>query len=159
MLPPLVVIDGYDSGSKSRKIQRGVRSLVNEIYLDDLREKTHRGLSGQALRGLSAGGKTYGYRAVPIEDSTRKDAHGRPEIVGVRREVDKEQATIVRMIYEWYADGLSPLAITHKLNEIGVLSPRGGKWARSAIQGDKEHGTGLLNNLLYVGKYVWNRSE
>lgn len=36
--------DGYDSKSgsnSSRTLQRGVRGLLNEIYLDDLRHKTH----------------------------------------------------------------------------------------------------------------------
>ena len=37
------VSDGFDTDSKGYKIQAGVRGLMNEIYLDDLREKTHRG--------------------------------------------------------------------------------------------------------------------
>jgi site-specific DNA recombinase len=41
--------DGYDSQSKSRKIQRGFKGLMNEMFLDDLRAKVHRGLEGQAL--------------------------------------------------------------------------------------------------------------
>lgn len=43
--------DGYDSLSRARKVHRGVKGLMNEIFLDDLRDKTHRGLSGQAQKG------------------------------------------------------------------------------------------------------------
>jgi hypothetical protein len=50
---------------------------MNEVYLDDLAEKTHRGLEGQARAGNSAGGHACGYRHVPIEDAERRDAFGR----------------------------------------------------------------------------------
>ena len=72
------VSDGFDSASKGYKIHAGVRGLINEIYLDDLREKTHRGMVGQVLKGNCAGGRTYGFRNVPIEDKSRKDEYGRP---------------------------------------------------------------------------------
>ena len=55
------VSDGYDSDSKGAKVHAGVRGLINEIYLDDLSEKTHRGLSGNAIKGLSCGGRSYGH--------------------------------------------------------------------------------------------------
>src|SRR5439155_20572994 len=40
----------------SSRVLRGhqitIKGLVNELYLDDLRDKTHRGLTGRALKGL-----------------------------------------------------------------------------------------------------------
>jgi site-specific DNA recombinase len=45
------VSDGFDSASKGAKVQATFRSLMNDMYLDDLREKTYRGLAGQALKG------------------------------------------------------------------------------------------------------------
>jgi hypothetical protein len=42
--------DGYDSTSKARKVHRGFEGLMNEIFLDDLRERVHRGLAGQAMK-------------------------------------------------------------------------------------------------------------
>jgi site-specific DNA recombinase len=41
------VSDGFDSDAKGYKVQAGVRSLLNELYLDDLREKTHRASPGR----------------------------------------------------------------------------------------------------------------
>ncbi len=153
------VSDGFDSDSKGYKIHAGVRGLINEIYLDDLREKTHRGLTGQALNGFNTGGRCYGYRHIPIEDGTRKDEYGRPAITAVKREIDADQAKWVRQIFEWYADGHTPRWIAAELNRQGVKSARGGTWADSAIYGKMRTGTGLLNNELYVGRYVWNRSN
>ena len=151
--------DGFDSDSKGYKIHAGVRGLINEIYLDDLREKTHRGLTGRAVKGYNTGGRCYGYRHVPIEDGTRKDDYGRPVIIAVKRKIDPEQAKWVRQIFEWYAEGRPPRWIAAELNRRGVKSARGGTWADSAVYGKMRTGTGLLNNVLYVGRYVWNRSN
>jgi site-specific DNA recombinase len=152
------VSDGYDSDTKGEKIQSTMRGLMNEMYLDDLREKTHRGLYGKAMNGFSAGGRTYGYKRVPIESTTRKDISGRPEIEAVRREINEDEAQWVRQIFEWYVQGNSPKNIAHKLNKLGVPSARGSTWAANAIYGDFKDGTGLLNNQLYIGQYIWNRS-
>lgn len=153
------VSDGFDSDSKGHKIHAGVRGLINEIYLDDLRDKTHRGLTGQALKGYNCGGRTYGYRHVPIEDHSRKDEFGRPLITAVKREIDPEQAKWIVQIFQWYSDGHSPRWIANSLNKASVASTHGGTWAASAIYGDMRHNTGLLNNEIYIGKYVWNRSQ
>ncbi len=153
------VSDGYDSDSKGAKVHAGVRGLINEIYLDDLREKTHRGLSGNAIKGLNCGGRSYGYRHIPEEDPNHTDEYGRPVIVAVRREIDKEQARWVLKIFEWYAGGHAPRWIAAELNRLGIPSPRGSTWSGSTIYGDMRKGTGFLNNRLYIGEFVWNRSR
>jgi site-specific DNA recombinase len=138
--------DGYDTLAKGRKVMRVARGLVNELYLDDLRDKTHRGLAGQFSRGLSAGGKSYGYTTV--------DAGG-----GRRMVIDEAEAEHVRWIFRQAADGRSIRAIVHELNQRGVASPRGGTWAVSALQGSSSKGLGLLNNELYIGRVIWNRRQ
>ncbi len=140
------VSDGYDSRMGARKIMRGVRGLINELYLDDLRHKTHRGQSGQVDRGFVAGGKSYGYRTIKTEQ-------------GSHFEIDEEQATWVRWIFTNYEAGWSVQRIAHELNRLGVKSPRGGTWAVSAIYGSPNKGSGILNNELYAGRYIWNRSQ
>ena len=153
------VSDGYDSATKGEKIQSTMRGLMNELYLDDLREKTHRGMTGQAMKGYSAGGRTYGYKRLPIEDPIRLDANNRAEIIAVKREINEEEAKWVQKIFEWFAAGDSPKRIADKLNRLGVVSTRGSTWAANAIYGDYSDATGLLNNQLYIGRYIWNRSE
>ena len=155
----IAISDGFDSNDKSYKLQAGVRGIVNDIYIDDLRAKTHRGLSGKARAGKSTGGIVYGYKRKPVIDHTRKDEYGRPLVVEVDREIDPEQAQWVVKIFEWFVEGHPPIWIAAKLNEIGVPSPRGNTWARSAIYGDMKRSTGLLNNELYIGKAIWNRRE
>lgn len=146
------VSDGYDSHSKGHKIHAGMKGLMNELYLDDLREKTHRGMSGQALKGFNCGGRTYGYRNVPIEDTSRKDQYGRAAVIAVKYEIEPEQAKWVQSIFEWYAKGSSYQKIAARLNELGVPSSRGGTWAISAVKV-------ILENEMYRGQVIWNRRE
>jgi site-specific DNA recombinase len=140
------VADAYDSQMGARKIMRGVRGMINELYLDDLRHKTHRGQTGQFDRGYVVGGKSYGYDLVKTE-------------AGSRYQVNGNEAAHVRWMFERYAEGASVQSIAYDLNRRSVPAPRGGTWAVSAIFGSPNKGSGILNNELYVGRYVWNRSQ
>ncbi len=61
----------------------------DEAFLEDLRDKTQRGMAGQVRRGLSAGGRAYGYRSEP----TYNEQH---QITGYKRVVDSQEAAVVR---------------------------------------------------------------
>lgn len=140
--------DGYDTQARGRKVMRVARGLVNELYLDDLREKTHRGLAGQFDRGYHVGGVCYGYRS-----EATADGRGRQLVI------DEDQARVVRRIFDEYVQGAGARAIVHRLNTEGVPSPRGGTWAVSALVGDRKRGAGLLNSEIYMGRLVWNRRQ
>ena len=157
----LITYDGYDSTAPaaSRRIIRSGRNITDEMYLVDLAAKTHRGLYGQAAKGNNAGGRTYGYRHVPEYHPSKTDHLDRPLVTAVRREVDPDQAEVVRTIYRHYATGRSPLWIARELNSQGIPSPRGKLWSRTSLYPDKRSGIGILNNPLYAGQYTWNRSR
>lgn len=140
--------DGYDSEARGRKVMRIARGLVNELYLDDLREKTHRGLAGQFSRGYHVGGVTYGYRTEPAPDG-----RGRMLVI------DETRADVVREIMRRYADGESVRPIVHDLNRRGVPGPSGKAWAVSAIHGSHTRRLGLLHAEVYVGRVTWNRRQ
>lgn len=147
------VSDGYDSLHEDREMNRGVRGILNQQYLRDLAKKTHRGLAGQLARGYHAGGLAYGYRTVVA------GVDGKGEAIGHRLEPDAEQAGHVRWIFERYADGWSTQRLAADLNRRRVKGPRGGTWCLSALYGSPSKGTGILNNELYIGRYIWNRSR
>jgi site-specific DNA recombinase len=139
--------DDYEMKGVLRKF---AWQALRVMFLDDLRERTHRGMTGQALRGFNCGGRTYGYRNHPIEDPNRLDAHNRPAVVAVSYELDASQAETVRHIHQWYADGYSYTWIASELNRQGVPSSRGRTWAASAIKV-------VLENEMYEGRITWNR--
>ena len=145
------VSEGYDSEAPGEKIHAAVKGLLNELYIDNIRFQTRRGLEGRVLDGMSAGGRAYGYRSTPVVDNGNT--------VGHRLVINEDEARTIRQIHHWFADGVSPMEIAARLNERGVPSPRGGMWARSAIHGDPRDGTGILNNSLYDGRMTWNRAR
>lgn len=74
-----------------------------------------------------------------------------------KRQIVEGEAAIVRRIFEEYITGRSPRDISHDLNREGVQPPRGRKWNASAINGNLQRGTGILQNELYAGRLVWNK--
>ncbi len=156
---------GTDLTDKAGGIVAAVMGWRDETFLDSLREKTRRGMLGQVRRGLSSGGRAYGYRSEPVCDGAKRDSYGQPLIVGYRRVVNQTEAAVVRRIFEMYADGLSPKTIAHRLNEEGVPPPRwrAGEprrsWTWTTIAGSPKRASGILNNPLYVGRLLWNRSQ
>ena len=73
------------------------------------------------------------------------------------RTINEAQAATVRHIFYEYAGGKSSKAIAKQLNREGVRGPSGKGWGPSKIHGNRERGTGILNNELYIGRLVWNR--
>lgn len=128
----------------------GLKGTMNALFLRDLADKTRRGLRGRVEQGKSGGGNSFGY-------SVLKQILDNGEYARGERRIDEREAAIVRRIFSDYVDGLSPRAIAAALNREGVEAPNGGKWGASTIYGNRERGTGILNNELYVGKLVWNR--
>lgn len=139
----LGVSDGVDTSRKGHKLDVGLRGLMSELYLTDLADKTHRGLTGRALAGASAGGLPYGYRVTEVG----------------QRAIDESQAVIVRRIFDEYVAGNSPRTIADGLNRDGIPPARARTWAMSAIYGDVKRGIGILANPIYAGRQVWNRSQ
>ena len=137
------VSDGLDTGRKGHKADVGLRGLMGELYLDDLRDKTHRGLTGRALAGASAGGLPYGYRVTSVG----------------QRAIDEAQAAVVRRIFAEYLAGASPRTIVSGLNRDRIAPARGATWCMTAVHGDVRRGIGILANPIYFGRQVWNRSR
>jgi site-specific DNA recombinase len=122
----------------------GLKGTMNALFLKDLADKTRRGLRGRVEQGKSGGGKCYGYDVIPGEERGG-------------RTINEMEAAIVRRICQDYAEGKSPKAIAHQLNKEGVPGPTGKGWGPSTINGNRNRGTGILNNELYIGRLVWNR--
>src|SRR5215470_16371564 len=86
------VSDGIATGRPGGKLTLAFKGLVNEIYLDDLGDKTRRGLLGQISRGFSAGGRCFGYRTVPSRAGAGPGADHRPAEI----EINPGEAQVVR---------------------------------------------------------------
>ena len=148
-----VVTNDLDTRQDSAEILGAVTGAMAQQYRKEIGRRTRRGLEGLARGGKSAGGRAYGY--ISATDSGTG-----------RREVNPDQAKIVRQIFEWRASGWSPVRIASELNDRAVPSPgsswkreqrRRASWMVSAVAGDPARGVGILNNEMYRGRVIWNR--
>jgi len=128
----------------------GLKGTMNALFLKDLALKTRRGIEGRVRAGRSGGGRCYGYDVVRETDGRGEPIHG-------GRAINAAKADIVRRIFGEFVAGRSPRAIAKTLNAEHVPGPTGETWTASTIHGNRERGTGILNNELYVGRLVWNR--
>jgi len=138
------------SEGEINQLHVGLKGTMNALFLKDLADKTRRGLRGRVEAGKSGGGNSYGYDVVKRFDDNGKALTG-------DRKINKAEAQIIRRIFTDFADGKSPRAIAHALNEAGIAGPRSKSWTGSTIRGHNRRGTGILNNDLYRGKLVWNK--
>lgn len=143
---PLVgIADGVDTSARGAKMAFTLKSLMSDLYLDELRDKTLRGLEGRALAGMATGCLPYGYRSVPVVD-----AYGK--VTGHRIEIDADKARIIVEIFEGYLAGHSLAAIAIDLNHRAIEAPRARSkhrfrgWVDSTVRA-------MLHNEKYAG--VW----
>ena len=135
-----------------------MHAMMDARYVREIGPKTHRGLTGQALKGWATGGKLLGYATRPIFEG-RVDAHDIAVPAGYNYLVNQDEAKIVVRIFRLYAeDGLGLRSITSLLNKEGVPSPRagakndGGGWGSTTVRA-------ILRNERYTGIFAWNKTE
>ena len=121
------------------------RLLRNPRYLANLTQSKR--TIGRVEAGKTLGGVSYGYRIV------RRLLDDGAEATG-EREIDVDQAGIVRRIFAEYAAGQAPRRIAARLNAENVSGPRGGLWNASTINGSRQRRNGVLNNELYLGRII-----
>jgi len=140
------------SEGEINELHVGLKGTMNALFLKDLAAKTRRGQRGRVEAGKIPGGNSYGFRIV------RRILDGGSVSTG-ERELDPEQAEIVRRIFREYADGMVPRRIAALLNAEGIPGPRGGPWNASTINGSRQRRNGILNNDLYIGRIIYNRQR
>lgn len=85
----------------------------------------------------------YGYKKVVIKEGKRK-CH--------TLEPDPEQAPVVKMIFEMYANGTNANQIAKTLRSMGIKTAEGGPWN---VDGVKR----MLTNDHYIGMVHWNKRK
>lgn len=109
----IAVNDNYDSlgGKKtSDDLIIPFKNLINEAYCRDISVKIRTQLEIKRKKGQYLGSfATYGYL---------KDEQDKNKLV-----VDEFAADIVRDMFQWKLEGVSPQDIANTLNRLGVLSP------------------------------------
>lgn len=137
------VLDHFDSDQRHSRMQAGLSGIMSDEYRLAIGERVHLALDTLAKSGKPTGSKAFGYTSKQV--------------------VVPEEARIVKEIFKRTADGESMYAIACDLNKRQVRSP-GASWKGRAI--NRSDGrwmvpalNALLQNELYIGRVIWNRSQ
>lgn len=151
----IAINDNYDSLDCNTDIEQVMipfKNLMNEAYARDVSIKTRSVLATKRNAGEFIGPFVpYGYK---------RDDTDRHALV-----IDQYAAGVVRDIFSWRIDGMSPGKIAEKLNAMGILSPMeyktasGVKFATSFKNKVKAKWNPvsvgrILKNEIYIGNLV-----
>ena len=142
----IAVSQGIDTEHEQSDMLITFHGLKDSLFIKELAKKTHRGLEGRVLKGLSAGGRAYGYDLIPADGG------------GKRRKINEAEAAILREFFEWRANGYSYKKIAGLLNGRKIPPPQKRAdrphptWCPSAIRE-------MLRRELYVGRVIWNKTK
>ena len=116
--------------------------------LVQLKQQVQRGQDAVIADNRMNGSIAYGY-------AKKHDETGRNGL----RTIRWDEANIVIRIFKEFDAGRSPLQIAAGLNADGVPSPKGKTWNPGVIIGNARYGSGILRNRLYIGEFVWRRTQ
>jgi DNA invertase Pin-like site-specific DNA recombinase len=107
------------------KAMLSLQTMADEMEREKARQRTSDAMIRKARAGHVTGGRVFGYDNIPV------DGH-------VERIVNKQEAAVIRRIFELSAKGLGRIAITKQLNAEGAPAPRPQQgrpqgWASSSI--------------------------
>lgn len=123
--------DDYDREQFERELMRG------NDYLEYFKKIQRRGIEISVQDGNYLGSiPPYGYDKIKV-------------LVGKKKcptlSVNKDEARVVQMIFNWYDEGIGSTTICHRLNSMGIPTRNGGRWTKPTIQS-------ILANEHYIGK-------
>lgn len=142
----LAVEDKIDSTGPAGKLMIAVLAAVAEIERENIRAQVKAGMLQKASEGGWNGGQApLGYKIV-------KDANGRNGHLAI----DEEEAKLVRLIFEKYANtGMGYAGVAKWLNKNGYRRTARQNAKHSMFSQDTVKG--VLDNPVYIGKIVHGR--
>ena len=106
----IAINDGVDSTSYQSMDITPFKNILNELYAADISKKIKSAKMARSQSGLYVGGiPPYGYK---------KDPDNHNQLV-----IDEDYAPVVRLIFQWAAEGLGIPTIRNLLRERKVLRP------------------------------------
>ncbi|MCU6712926.1 recombinase family protein, partial [Paenibacillus sp. J5C_2022] len=125
------------SDDASGILVEGLLESMAEYYSAELSQKIRRGMEINASKGKATGGNVaLGYKL----DENRRFI------------VDEEAASVVRMVFEMYANGHSIVRICEYLNNKGFKTSRGAEFNKNSLRL-------MLRNKRYIGIYTYKGEE
>ena len=116
------------------------RAFIAEVEREKISERTMRGKAERARSGRIPQGTGMGCYGYIYDPKTG------------RRQIDSYQGTIVRRIFQRYAETRSFSAVSNELNKEGIRTFSSSRWYPSTIRR-------VLKNESYTGRFVYRRTK
>lgn len=127
------ITESFDTSTAVGRMMLGILSTFGEFERETINERTRGGRTAKARENKFAGGQVpYGYT-----------------LVNGQVEIEKEQALIVKEVFQLYLEGKSYNRIATMLDKRQVPTKKGGKW-------QAQHIKQMVNNESYTGINVYN---
>jgi site-specific DNA recombinase len=154
----IFVSTGLDTRTEDAELRFQMAGMFDAKALKEMSLRTWRGVEHLALNGYHTGGRVFGYRHIRELHPTAVDAYGDRVVVGVKLEVDPQQAATIKRIFERYASGHSLKRVARELNLDGVSSPQPqkGRVSRTWCPSSVRH---ILHNERYRGVVCWGMTK
>jgi len=141
------ITENFDPDTPSGFLFEGIIEVINQFYSMNLAMETRKGMIENVQRGYFNGGVTpYGFKKIEVEG--RGDRVHKKLALG-----DPVEVATVRMIFDLAVNhGLGAKAIANRLKDEGIPYRNGKLWGKQRIGY-------ILNNHIYYGAGVWNRTH
>lgn len=127
--------ENFDTGSPIGRLVVQLMASIAEMERNTLSENVKLGMKQRALEGSWNGGVVFGY------DTIEK------ELV-----INQDEAKVVQLIYQLYANGKGLKAIANHLNKAGYRTKRNRHFSINGV-------ATILDNVIYNGKISWLKVE
>ena len=151
----IAVTDGFDSNDGDGGIMLPLKNVIAEAYALDISRKCKAVQRQNIADGRFVGRMaSYGFALSP------QDCH--------KLVVDEEAAAVVRQIFEWASNGMTPGEIARGLNEAAILPPNRYKFEKGVNSHEKlllsefwqaKIVAEMLIDRMYVGDMVQGKTQ
>lgn len=127
------ISESFDTSTSAGKLSLQVLGAVAEFERERIKERVRDNLMSLARQGKLISKASYGYN-----------------VVDGQLEVNLEESLIVKNIFKWTLEGVGPLQLAGRLNNMGIPSKNGKIWEEKTIRR-------LIASETYIGQFVYNR--
>lgn len=132
------ISESIDTGTPHGRLGLHMLGAMSEMERKVIVENMQMGLSKKSKLGFHVGASIYGYDLIP-KAIYLKDK------LNTNLTINESEASVVKIIFEWFANGYGLKHIINRLNTQGIASKKGRLFSVNVIRQ-------ILKNPVYIGK-------
>lgn len=129
----------YDLSVETDEQYAELKTFISRQEYKAITKRLHRGRKRSVEEGCYVNAAPYGYRNVIVDKKPTLEIH-------------EQEAANVRLMFDWFANGVGCLTIARRLNDMGVPSATGIEFDHNVVKR-------ILKNPVYIGKIAWGQSK